>query len=474
MKQQIIQEVSVALDLLQGERAAQESARTPQFLRLLFAALEEAGVRYCVLHSWGRLPQELATDLDLAVHPDDLATFEQIFERLREAGFAPVQRLNYAVSAYFYIFAWFEGTRLRNVCVDVITEHRRNSLILMSGSDLLAGRHRIDCFWVASPAVELHYLLAKKVLKKVLPEHQGGRLKELAFVLGRAKTEAISADLFGREVAPRIADACVEGSFGELIPRLRSKIWLSKVSRNLWSVGRGLIQDFVRRVRRWFSPTGLFVVILGPDGVGKSTAISESIRTLSALFRREKVFHWRPMLLGKRPESGPVTDPHGRAPHSKWWSLARLCLHVLDYWLGYCVVLRPLLARTGLVVFDRYYHDVAVDPERYRYGGPLGAARAVQSWIPKPDMWLVFDAPADLIHSRKQEVTREELQRLRREYLRCFHKLSPSWLIDCKRDTDGVRLQVESAAVELLAERYQHRYGSRRRLDVTRGLQMRG
>ena len=41
------------------------------FLLNLFRLLDEYDVNYCVLHSWDCLPENLTSDLDLAVHPRD-------------------------------------------------------------------------------------------------------------------------------------------------------------------------------------------------------------------------------------------------------------------------------------------------------------------------------------------------------------------------------------------------------------------
>src|SRR5437879_2077905 len=67
------------------------------FLRTLFRTLEQEGIRYCVLHSYGGLPDELTSDLDMAVHPDDMVRLPTLFRRLSASGYHPVQYLNYAV-----------------------------------------------------------------------------------------------------------------------------------------------------------------------------------------------------------------------------------------------------------------------------------------------------------------------------------------------------------------------------------------
>jgi thymidylate kinase len=178
-----------------------------------------------------------------------------------------------------------------------------------------------------------------------------------------------------------------------------------------------------RQIRLWLEPNGIFVVFLGPDGVGKSTLIKCLTQLIGPAFRYDRVFHWRPMLLWPREHRHEATDPHGRPQHSTWWSIGRLFAHLLDYWLGYWLVIRPLVARSGLVIFDRYFYDLLVDPNRYRYGGPMWAARFLRGFIPKPDLLFVLDASEDVVLSRKQEITAEEIRRQRRAYQRetnCF------------------------------------------------------
>src|ERR1017187_7994795 len=131
-----------------------------------------------------------------------------------------------------------------------------------------------------------------------------------------------------------------------------------------------LVGDRYQRIQDWIRPAGLFIVALGPDGVGKSTVIKHLVEVTRPAFRGHQLFHWRPSSLWPRKHIGNVTDPHGQVPHSAWWSVARILLHILDYWFGYLTKIRPALARSNLVVFDRYFYDLLVDRRRYRYGGP--------------------------------------------------------------------------------------------------------
>jgi thymidylate kinase len=139
-------------------------------------------------------------------------------------------------------------------------------------------------------------------------------------------------------------------------------------------------------------------------------------------------------------------------------SLGRLFAHVADYWLGYWLIVRPLLVRSGLVIFDRYFNDLLVDPKRYRYGGPLWMARLLTPLTPTPDLLFVLDSPAEVILGRKQEVAPAEVQRQRRTYLNEAKKLLHARVIDSSGPALEVGLQTAQAVADYLDHRFQRRY----------------
>jgi thymidylate kinase len=163
------------------------------------------------------------------------------------------------------------------------------------------------------------------------------------------------------------------------------------------------------------------------------------------------------MLLWRRKVAGDTTQPHSHPPYTGWWSTARLFAHLLDYWLGYLLLIRPLLARSCLVVFDRYFHDLLADPKRYRYGGPLWLARSVGWLVPKPDLLFVLDAPEQVILSRKQEVLPQEVLSQRRLYLQFASSFCHSRVIDSTAPLARVVEEAGGAVCEYLAQRFEHR-----------------
>jgi thymidylate kinase len=428
------------------------------FLCVLFRSLDELGIRYCVLHSWEELPENLTSDLDLAVHPDDLQKLPRVFLALRSNGYRPLQGLNYALKGYRFDFLWFEALAMNSVGIDITYGYVEGGLILMSGEELVAKRQRRRNFWIADAAMEFAYLLARRTLKGSLPARQAQRLKCLVEEIDRPLAERIAGELFGGMYKVKATEACINGRLVGLLPKLKTQLWRETLKRDPLNSVRYALANVLRLIRRWLEPSGIFVVFLGPDGVGKSTLIKYLTQIISPAFRRLRVFHWRPMLLWRRKHCGNAADPHGRSQHGTWWSLGRLFAHLLDYWLGYWLVMRPLLARSGLVIFDRYFYDLLIDPKRYRYGGPLWVVRLLRALIPRPDLMFVLDAPEQILLSRKQEVAPEEAQRQRQTYLKEANGFVRTRVIDTSAPIPEVGAGLAQEMAEYLDQRFQRRY----------------
>jgi thymidylate kinase len=218
----------------------------------------------------------------------------------------------------------------------------------------------------------------------------------------------------------------------------------------------------LRRIRRWFQPTGILVVVLGPDGVGKSTLVVELLENLRPVFRRYQTFHWRPQFIAPQKHSGnATTTPHAEPVRGTLGSVAHLFLFLLDYWLGYLFLLRPFLARTGLIVFDRYFHDIFIDSKRYRYGGPLWLPRLLAPLVPPPDLlFLVLDAEEEVILARKQEVAPDDLHRLRAAYAQLPGKFGCARVVRTDSGLQESLFDATRTIASYMEERFERRHSS--------------
>jgi thymidylate kinase len=399
-----------------AESVGSEGQSTADFLRQLFRLLNELGVRYCVIHSWEGLPEHLGSDLDLAVHPDDKALITSIIDELKRSKYVAYHWNNYITREHSVYFYWIDAEKVRTVAVDMMFEHRVAGLILASGEEIVASRVRHGDFWVPAPEIEFSYLLAKKAWKGKASCSQSLRLKHLVEFLGVEKAQGIAGRIFRHDLATRVVEACANGSIDQELGRLKGTSWQIPLYRRPLRTIRYWAGEFRRAIWRTTHPTGVLVSVLGPDGVGKSTVLESLGGEMMSPLRRLYLFHWRPQVVAKSRIKGPVTDPHGQTPRGSLISMAYLTAFFVDCWAGYLFVVEPGLVRCGFVQFDRYFHDVLVDPRRYRYGGPKWYAKLLSRLLPEPDLVILLDADADLILSRKTELTRDEIQRQRQAY----------------------------------------------------------
>jgi len=189
---------------------------------------------------------------------------------------------------------------------------------------------------------------------------------------------------------------------------------------------------FFRFAKGWGTLRGLWVVLLGPDGAGKSAVIGGIATVQPAGFTGCATYHLRPTLLRRR--SNTNCDPHGQSARGTLISVVKLVYLLVANWLAYLVLVRPQISQGKLSLFDRYFPDCLVDPKRYRL--PVSCARMTElaaRLMPEPDLYVVLDAPASVLQERKSEVTTEESERQRQDYALRMARLPNVAVVDAAR-----------------------------------------
>ena len=160
--------------------------------------------------------------------------------------------------------------------------------------------------------------------------------------------------------------------------------------------------------------SSIIVSFMGVDGSGKSTLIELLRKKLKNKFRKIKYIHLRPYLI-LLDKSTVQANPH---KSKKTWPILLNFFRIL-YWL---IIYRFFFYLFGnnsnqLIIFDRYAHDLMIDPIRYKFNLPINIAKFILDLFPNPNLWVVVNAPIKVLEKRKKELPTKELKRQIRTYL---------------------------------------------------------
>lgn len=433
-----------------GSDASVLAWRVATFRRFV-AALEGAGIRYCLLGRVDGFPKQIESDVDFIVRGADLARLPALLHQVAmQADGQLVQCLQHEVDAHYYVIARVIGDRVAYLHPDASGDYRRRGRLWITADQMLAGRQRHAAgFWVPAPAQAFLYYLIKRVDKRAIDAAQFAVL-QARLADDKPGCLAAMASCLGTAAASRVAIALQAGQQDVIVqqlPALRAALHAAAPAEPLARRCRVLVADWRRRARRIAQPSGLVLGFLGPDGAGKSTLIHILAEQLLPAFRRYRYYHLRTDVLLRRSAgaAATATAPHAqraRGPLSAGIKLAALWA---EYLVGYVAQVLPLRIQSTLVVFDRYFHDMQADPVRYRWPGGTGLLRLVGRLLPGPDLWLILDAPPAVLLARKQEVSAAAAQQQRDGYRSLARELHPVVVVDTSSS------QAESAHLALQA-----------------------
>jgi thymidylate kinase len=439
-------------------------------LQTVFTSLERDGIEYALLRGDGE-PQGVkhSVEVDLLVSSRQLARLESA---LHAAGFVSIPSWGYSPHHFFVVY---DEIRDRWLKLDVVTDLCFGSPIRslrVNGAALLLGRRvRRGNVYVLSPEDELLALLLHCLLDK--GEFEGPYRRRLVSLLEQVRSDPSSARnaaaLAQRVVSPALSWVflvrAIEAEDWELLlSHRRDLAWRFFRRRFLSTIWRELVGRCGRRLRpllfAMFRP-GLAVVLLAPDGGGKTT--------LAQRLAKEDFIRARVVYMGMNADSSTVGLPitpwlqrRLKLARGKPQGLSGLILKGLSFlnrlaeqWYRVGVALYHK-SRGRFVIFDRFVYD------SWLAGRPLkGWKRLRRSLLevgwPKADLVLVLDAPAEQLYKRKQDHPPDWLESQRHGYLALRQRVPQLVVVDATQEPDQVRRTV----ISLIWDRYGSRNGVR-------------
>lgn len=250
-------------------------------------------------------------------------------------------------------------------------------------------------------------------------------------------------EAFGSPWARDLHDLVKRGKPGEAtkaVRELREALRMRAILRQPGLTIEGMLRHWAREAYLHWKPPYPWVALLGPDGSGKTTIIEGLEKSLKRSRLKLLRFHWYPKRAGQEPEDARVeTDPHGSEPRGFFLFPLQLLLLAVRWMRGRWGKVWHRRSKERMLISDRHYLDLLVDPKRYRYGGSLKIARWFFRWFPNPDLTIILVGKAEVFHERKAEMPLASLRELVDRYHELAKEERPATLaIDATRKPSEV------------------------------------
>lgn len=416
-------------------------------------AFERAGLRYAILHGYEHYPERIRSDVDCVVDPKvPLRTVRRIVhEAAAKCGAKLVRARGYHVT----LAGHDDGDAPVFLILDLCRDAEMGGLTFYAGAEILNSRRKHRGFWIPAPDVAFGAYVARCIARGTLDQHRIDTLGGLYSQDPEGCERQLQRLWSSKDRL--LLQAMATGFPAEVIQqasRLRASLAWASALRFPGAFLAHPVDRLAERLDRLLQPDGLSIVLLGPDGAGKSSTIDAvGGQALLPLFDSSVCWGFAPplhRLIGRN--LGPSSAPHALRPRSPVTSVVKAC-----YWLGYSLLnqvrVRITAARGTLVLYDRHFVDLLVDPKRYRYSGPGWLTKLIWRLIPKPDLVILLNAPAEVIQARKQEVPLATTRQQAEAYLQLVQSLDYGRVIDAAQPFGQVVSQVNHLILEAASAR---------------------
>lgn len=393
----------------------------------LITRLNQQHIQYAIIGDYQNLPDFVNHDID--IWTADLRGFRAaVYQSVKETKHY-ILIDNETNNGFNIVCYRYLNGQLTFMKIDVLVDTSyKSTFTLVDKEDMGKYIMPYKNFFVARPEIEalMHFLY---------PHFEWGKLKKECYkkeILHYCMDESFlngMMKLWSEKDSRSIIEFIESERWREIekqMPALKRKALFKALFKSNTYIN--VFKTLKKLVKRFFSPSGKCVAFCGLDGAGKTTILDELNKVFVNLLKSKKVFYgyWRPYvlpeireLLGKKNSKSGICKEEQKGltivePEKKTKNKFFSLIKALYFWVDY--LLAPLKygkirSLGGIVLFDRHYVDMVVFPQRFEMNVSRRLLLFLYRFIPKVDYTFFLYCTPDEILKRKQEFSKEEIEK---------------------------------------------------------------
>lgn len=395
-----------------------------EFCDSYFTRLDELEIKYAIFGNYHSLPEFVENDIDIWIsnYQDAYLELCAVFKSLNVEITCENITSN---GCNIYGYKITNGT-IQYLHIDLLIETAWKSwLPIIDSSDISKNVTKYKNYSVVNESIEtVGHLLYPFLNKSIFKEKYR---KKLSDNISNEKSKELIIAKIGAKNYYKIKNNIEINNFDSMGLSKKDLI-LSIIKNNVKSQPLKLLKNinkfFVNNLTRIFKPTGINIAFIGNDGCGKSTVVNRLINDSKKLYNGNNSHnhYWRPFILPRISKviSSTSLDSSNFTSevkkHSKLKSYVKLAYYSLDYIFG-GIKDYLLKSRGGIIIYDRYFDDLLVYPERFGMTLNSKITTLIRTFIPQPDLIIYLSAPIEVLKNRRYEIFDSEMERQIAGYL---------------------------------------------------------
>ena len=385
-------------------------------------------LHYCVLRNYEGLPENPGNDLDILVLRKDISrisNFIKIIVRRNNLCIINIKQLQGYLS---YVILFQADAKPQYFQIDIWWKFNWHGYSWYDAETVLKCRKKYQKFWIPQEIDEAIITLMKELIPqgKTLSRYHS-RIKSL-LRNNREKYLNRLKPFLNKPISSSIYKNIQENDWKEI--ESHHTLIKDYIIKNSWMkkpFGQfACICSFIwKHIFNFFGhPFGIMVVLIGPDGSGKSSIVNEMKKEYLRLpFRKIQLFHGHFQIIPRLRKYSALINKLINSKESYkikeisridykersiFNSLIVILYHTIDFFIGR-LLLYYYRQRGDLIIFDRYFYDYFIQSEYNKT--PFFIKKFLSLFVPPPDLLILLKANSNVIYNRKKDITLDEIKR---------------------------------------------------------------